>query len=794
MAPGVPLVVADSETPFAVLDTGKGINCPLCGHHEKIPPVSGKGKRKKISLSLLVHPDWLAGEAGSGPDGTPYGGSVTDGPESTAAWNRARASRMRLIEVRGALPAEITCPETGATIRTDKAGGTVPKKSAFACGSCGAVQDILTAVKATGKSGPVAAYAVQGYCPSCDSGNQAYGGRFFAVVDDTSAFDIACREWDERREADLSDYWPRSELPFGFMTHMNNGGIPNHGYTHWWTMFNARQLLMHAQLLRAVACAGGEVHSGPARETVLAAYTQVLRYQCMFCIWQAAYDKMIPHFSQNNFHPKSNMVEGNVFSGVGAGNYDTLRDWLRNGREWAQRPWEVVTTSSVSADIGALTEGLSGKSVRAYTEDPILAGQVVEAHSATELCNLPDRSFDLVVTDPPFGGNLHYAELSDFFYVWLRLALVSRYPELFGPPYTPKALEAVENKARQPQDPKRFYQRLLTESWSESSRILKPGGLLSFTFHHSEDAPWVAVLESLFDAGFYLEATYPIRSDETKGEGSKPGTFGSQKIEYDIIHVCRKRMVDPTPVSWAKMRREVLTDVRQLQALLEHHQNAGLYEADLQVIRRGKALEYFSRHYGKVYVDEGKPITVEEALVGINQLLDEEAGGVSNPPPVTAEPFTRQFLRLFDGRVELPRDQMQKYLRGTGVAPSEFEQRGWCKETKKVFHLVPPLEIARFWQGRHRRKMASDYDQAAFLIGACFDNSGINVNETLNNENFRPHPALGALLEWFSTRGGTTEIRNAASRAGTILRSWKDRHEQQVQQMSLFFDDMEKRG
>ena len=127
MAPGVPLVVADSETPFAVLDTGKGINCPLCGHHEKIPPVSGKGKRKKISLSLLVHPDWLAGEAGSGPDGTPYGGSVTDGPESTAAWNRARASRMRLIEVRGALPAEITCPETGATIRTDKAGGTIPR-------------------------------------------------------------------------------------------------------------------------------------------------------------------------------------------------------------------------------------------------------------------------------------------------------------------------------------------------------------------------------------------------------------------------------------------------------------------------------------------------------------------------------------------------------------------------------------------------------------------------------------------------------------------------------------------
>src|SRR5207249_5828295 len=108
--------------------------------------------------------------------------------------------------------------------------------------------------------------------------------------------------------------------------------------------------------------------------------------------------------------------------------------------------------------------------------------------------------------------------------------------------YTPKALEVVANRARQPEDPDGFYQRLLTECWREAHRILKPGGILAFTFHHSEDEPWVAVLGSLFDAGFYLEATYPIRSDETKGEGE----FGSRKIEYDIIHVCRKRVEAPT--------------------------------------------------------------------------------------------------------------------------------------------------------------------------------------------------------------------------------------------------------
>ena len=155
------------------------------------------------------------------------------------------------------------------------------------------------------------------------------------------------------------------------------------------------------------------------------------------------------------------------------------------------------------------------------------------------------------------------------------------------------------------QRPRWFLSALLTQCWREAHRVLKPGGILAFTFHHSEDEPWVAVLEALFDAGFYLEATYPIRSDDTKGEGE----FGSKKIEYDIIHVCRKRLEEPTRVSWAKMRREVLQDVRQLQEILEHHAKEGLPAADLQVIRRGKALEYFSRHYGQVYVNDERQIT-----------------------------------------------------------------------------------------------------------------------------------------------------------------------------------------
>ena len=591
------------------------------------------------------------------------------------------------------------------------------------------------------------------------------------------------REWEQRKEKDLARWWPRQAVPFGFMTGMANGDIrQGHGFTHWWTMFNPRQLLVHTQLLRAIVEGGSASHRRETREYVLGGFQQYLRNQNMFTIWNPQGDKLEPMFSNNNYHPKSTMVENSVFSDLGRGNWASCAAQILNGREWIGEPWEVVANARLRQQAPALADELTGKSEKVFPSDPVRGGATLACVSATDLAGVADGACDLVITDPPFGGLLHYSELADFFYVWLRLALRDRYPDLFAAEHTPKSLEAVANRARQPDDPDAFYQRILTACWGEARRILKPGGLLAFTFHHSEDAPWVAVLESLFDAGFYLEATYPIRGDETKGAGE----FGSRRIEYDVIHVCRARRERPRPVSWARMRRQVLADVRHLQTLLALHQREGLPEADLQVIRRGKALEYFSRHYGQVYVDVGKPMSVREALLGINQLLDEELGGAADPPPVTAEPFTRQFLRLFDGRTAVPRDQMQKLLRGSGSAPDDFEERGWCRRRTRVYDLVPPPELARGWVGRHRRGMVSDYDQAAFLIGACHDASGINVAATLGNGNFSPHPALEALLDWFGRRGATPETRSAAARAGHLLRDWRTRNQRRDPQLKLF--------
>lgn len=780
LAPNIPLYVAPDEKPYSIFDSKKGAICPCCG--DVTLSNMGKSEKKKIYLSVYIDPSWLEGSSNVDSDGLALGGSAGDSSDATAAWNAIRAKSVNLIEVRGATPESIEIAYTGKTLATGKEGGTA-KPGAFICSSCGKQQAVVEAIRATHKTAPFAGYAIQGYSPSTTS--EPYNGKFYAPFDEkiSHQFSMAGLEWEKLKDAELSKFWPRSDIPESLRATVKDVITSGHGYRRWTDMFNPRQLLVHARLLQSILSVGS--YDWQTREFVMGAWQNYLRGQSMFSFWHVTKDHYAPALSNSDFRPKTTVVEVGVFSPIGYGNWSSAVKPILEGGEWAKWPWELVSAANLAQTYSEIGNSISGKSEKIYPNDQVRPCSVTQG-SSTDLTNYADASFDIVITDPPFGDLIQYSELADFFYVWLRLGLKDHYPEVFSAELTPKTLEAVSNRFREPEDPDAFYQRLMTECWRESARILKPGGMLAFTFHHSEDAPWVAVLESLFDAGFYLEATYPIRSDETKGENAE---FGSQKVEYDIIHVCRKRMVEPKEVSWGRMRREVLADVRQLQGMLENHARAGLPAADLQVIRRGKALEYFSRHYGKVYVDEGRPISVKDALVGINQLIDEDANKTAEPVPVIAEPMSRQFLRIFDSKTELARDQIQKLLRGSGIAPDEFDKRGWCSEDKKVFHLADPLDFARDWQGKHRRKLTADLDQALVIVGACYDGSGINAADTLKNDNFKPHPALKSLLEWLSKRGQTQSTRNASSRALTIYNNWAASNKDQVRQLSLFQED-----
>ena len=781
IAPGVPLLIAAGERPYCSAEANGSVLCPKCGKRSTLK--LGKSKPKKVELSLVLTAPWLQGASKDDASGIAYGGSAQDTAEAMSNWIQQRASTTEMIEVRGSLLEGIEWPERGIILRTGKDAGTVPKRSHYACASCGTVQDLTSTIRASKKSAPIAPYAIHGHSVLREESGEPYSGRFFTTFDATLAkqYSAACKEWEARSKTDLADYWPQSEIPKGLTTSVKDV-LPNgHGFDTWASMFNARQLLTHSLLLRSILTTGS--YSTATRKYVLAAFQQYLRNNNLFTIWNIQADQLEPFFSNNNYNPKNTTVENNVFGNYGRGNWKACLEGLKETIHWKSNPWETVSVENLRRIDPNIAAGFTGKSTKVFPGDPVSDGHV-RCRSATDLSDIQTSSIDLVITDPPFGDNIQYAELSDFFYVWLRQAYKAMKWEGFEGELTPKSLEVVTNTFREGKDADAFFQRLLTEAWKEAQRILKPSGLLAFTFHHSEDEPWVAVLESLFDAGFYLEATYPIRSDETKGDGQ----FGSQKIEYDIIHVCRKRTEEPKPVSWGRMRREVMGDVRQLQAMLENHVKEGLPAADIQVIRRGKALEYFSRHYGKVYVDEGRPISVKDALVGINQLIDEDADKGKEAPPVNAEPMTRQFLRTFDGKTEIPRDQLQKFLKGSITTPDEFVQRGWCSEKSKMFTTADPLDFARDWQGKHRRKLTSDLDQALVLIGACFDGSGINASDTLKNDNFKPHVALKPLLEWLSQRAASLPTRNAASRAVSIFTSWAATQAPKPKQASLFED------
>ncbi len=874
------------------LNDEAGLRCPKCGSFagEKIKKVledhrgenqewvdqkgekhtsydfkTGNVKKKDLGIEsrhvymyLLIHPKWLEGSSGL-DDGVELGGYGGADPEMTARWFEGRLEGMRLVEVRGrirladeeiteedeeeageneemaegedaesaadrkkfGLPREIVLAD-GTRIQTRT--GTVPQQSHFTCQKCGKKQDILESVKPTKHTAPVAAYALQCHCPQCDAEGYSYNGRYFKPIEpgDVKRLIMAEREWADRNETDLNDYWPRQECWDAYMMRANGGVNVGWGYTHWWKMFNPRQLLVHTQLMRAITEAPEDKWSLDVREQLIGAHESYLRYMTMFTTYHPRNDQITAHFANANYHPKMQSVEPSPFASVGNGTWGSCRSGTIGALCFVRTPWEPAIDSGKTFRVSP------GDSIP-YNSSHILAG------SSTDLSAFNNHPFDLVITDPPFGNNVFYADLGDYFYVWMRLPLLRWYRGLperkyFEAERTPHAVEAVDNTVEHPDDREDyererfltngildtvreltgnkelqekdpnplyrpepasdFYQQTLTACWAEAGRLLKQGGLMAFTFHHSADAPWIDVLKALFEGGYLLVSTYPIRSDETFAEGK----FGSKKIEYDIIHVCRKRLDEPKAVSWARMRRWVKDEAAQLKELLEHSHGKELPESDLLVILRGKALEFYSRHYGQVFTGDGQVLGVRDALLGINLLLDDLLAGKDQNgkrrPPDAAEPASRLFLRVFQNRRSMARDELHKTLRGTGVSQGDIEARGWIRVVGTQVNVIPIEERFQYFTapGRNRKVLKTDLDQAHFLIGAATPGSGVDVSDELNRATFQIKRSVDPILDWYSQTDPDTGIRQAAKLALSLVSHWRAKPEKgpAFRQMTLF--------
>lgn len=213
------------------------------------------------------------------------------------------------------------------------------------------------------------------------------------------------------------------------------------------------------------------------------------------------------------------------------------------------------------------------------------------------LDHIADASIDAVVVDPPYYDNVMYAELSDFFYVWLKRTAGYVYPELFRRALTDKDNEAVANPAKFKGEKGakamagRDYQQRMAAIFAEMRRVLKPDGIMTLMFTHKATGAWDALTKGLMEAGFIITASWPIN---TEAEGSLH-IKDKSAANSTVFLVCRPRAATSGDV---KYWEDVEPTVRQaVRRRIGDFQAAGMRGVDLYLSCFGPALEEFSKHW-----------------------------------------------------------------------------------------------------------------------------------------------------------------------------------------------------
>ena len=233
----------------------------------------------------------------------------------------------------------------------------------------------------------------------------------------------------------------------------------------------------------------------------------------------------------------------------------------------------------------------------------------------------------VVSTDPPYYDNVGYADLSDFFYIWLRRSLRSTFPDLFTTLAVPKTEELVATPYRHGNKEKAetFFLTGMTNAMRRLAEQAHPGipVTIYYAFKQSEtkgdvgtsSTGWETFLDAVIRAGFTVTGTWPMR---TEGAG-RIRAIGSNALASSTVLVCRQR---PTDAPMATRREFVAALRAELPTALAHLQSGNIAPVDLAQAAIGPGMAVFTR-YAKVLDAEGNPVSVREALALINQLLDE---------------------------------------------------------------------------------------------------------------------------------------------------------------------------
>lgn len=281
---------------------------------------------------------------------------------------------------------------------------------------------------------------------------------------------------------------------------------------------------------------------------------------------------------------------------------------------------EVVPTSTQTGGFDGAVDWVT-RVVEAWPGS--VTGQVQSADAAEH--PLPDETACIWFTDPPYYDSVPYADLSDFFFVWLKRSLPAylRLAESLDGrnQLTPKIQEAVRDEQNhldgRPKKPTQWYEQTMRRAFAEGRRVLQPDGIGSVIFAHKTTEGWEALLSGMILAGWTITGSWPIATE-------RPGRLRSQEsaaLATSVHLICRPRPQDVPVGDWADVLRELPNRVGDW---MERLQGEGVRGADLVFACIGPALEIFSR-YKTVEAADGREVKLPEYLEKVWEVVGRSA-------------------------------------------------------------------------------------------------------------------------------------------------------------------------
>ena len=390
-------------------------------------------------------------------------------------------------------------------------------------------------------------------------------------------------------EWNADDILPTEEVPIG-----NDQRPHTYGMEQWIKMFNPRQQLAHGYCVQAFReCVDIDQDSGRLDDRRKAAWSYI----------GLALDKMINRNSLlTRWEPKSNTVVGTFDS------HDFGMKWSYSEMAVTCRglalQWSLNSIADCLSEILGMTGHTKAEKQLLTTGNATkrtIPTTKVTAGDARDLL-IDDASVDCIVFDPPYEENVSYAELSDFFYVWLKRTAGHVFPDDFNDYLTEKDQEAISSPARfktratKGKSAKKLaladYQEKMAEIFAECRRVIKPDGIMTVMFNHKSTAAWDALTVGLIDAEFAITRTWPVKTEAETSIHIK----GKAAARTTILLVCRPRQDNPFPKPWHEVEELIAQAVQD--DIRDNLSHADLRPIDLYLSAFGPALRVISEEWG----------------------------------------------------------------------------------------------------------------------------------------------------------------------------------------------------